>query len=92
MQKEITIEYMSGDSAVYTAYPADFARWEKATGKTLAEISGLWDIMFIAYSAYQRELAGKPAKPFEKWIDTISDVSVGDDDPKVIKEGASAAS
>ena len=88
MQKEITIEYMSGDVAVVTAYPADFARWEKQTGKPSSEISGLWDIMFIAYSAYQRELAGKPAKPFEKWMDTVADISVGDDDPKATSEEA----
>lgn len=90
MQREIKIEYMSGDSAVVTAYPPDFARWEKATGKASNEISGLWDILFIAYSAHKRELAGKPVKAFEQWMDTIADVSVGDDDPKVIQEEALA--
>jgi len=88
MHREITIQYMSGDSAVVTAYPPDFAKWEKQTGKQLSEISGLWDILFIADSAYKRELAGKPAKPFEAWMDTVADVSVGDDDPKVIQEEA----
>ena len=90
MQREITIKYQSGDSAVVTAYPPDFARWEKATGKAIAEISGLWDILYIAHSAYRREQAGRAVKPFESWMDDIADVSVGGDDPKVIRGEASA--
>lgn len=88
MQKEIKIEYISGDKAVLTAYPPDFAKWEKETGKIASEISGLWDVMFVAYSAYKRQAAGRPVKSFEIWMDTIADISVGDDDPKAMKEEA----
>lgn len=88
MQKKITIEYISGDKAELTAYPPDFARWERETGKRSSEISGLWDILFIAYSAFKREHAGKAVKPFDLWMDSVADISVGDDDPKVIQEEA----
>lgn len=85
MQKTITIEYMSGDKAEITAYPPDFARWEKETGKSSGQISGLWDILFVAYCAYKRQNAGKAVKPFDIWMDSVADVSVGDDDPKAIQ-------
>ena len=40
--------------------------------------------MFLAYHAHKRSLAGKPVKPFEVWLESVVDVSVGDDaDPKV---------
>lgn len=88
MQKTITIEYISGDKAELTAYPADYARWEKETGKSANQVSALWDILFIAYAAFKRENAGKAVKPFDIWIDSVADVSVGDDDPKVIQKEA----
>jgi hypothetical protein len=33
----------------------------------------------------KREAAGKPVKAFEVWMETVSDVIVGDDDPKAIQ-------
>lgn len=85
MQKTITIEYISGDKAELTAYPADYARWERETGKSSDQISGLWDILFIAYSAFKRENSGKAVKPFDIWMDSIAEIKVGDDDPKAIQ-------
>lgn len=82
MQKVITIEYISGDTAELTAYPADYARWEKMTGKPSSEIQGVWDILFIAYSAFQRQNEGKAVKPFEKWMDSVASFKVADEDPK----------
>jgi len=37
----------------------------------------------LAYHAMKREAAGKPVKPIEAWTETISDVVVGETDPKV---------
>lgn len=90
MKKEITIEYMSGDSATYVAYPPDFAKWERKTGKSiqLFETAGIDDIMFIAYSAMKREAGGKPVKPFEAWSETIADIDLGGDNPKALSEEA----
>jgi hypothetical protein len=54
-----------------------------------SEKLGMWDLMFLAYNAHKREAAGsKPVKPFEAWMETISDVIVGDADPKVTKQEA----
>jgi hypothetical protein len=44
--------------------------------------------MFLSYNAHKRESAGKPVKPFEAWMETVSDVIVGDADPKVIQQEA----
>jgi hypothetical protein len=48
----------------------------------------MWDILFVAHSAYKREAAGKPTKPLDLWMESVIDVSVGDDNPKAISEEA----
>lgn len=88
MQKEITITYASGDMATYVAYPPDFAKWERETKKSITEFSGIWDILFVAYSAMKREAAGKAVKPFDIWTESVVDIEVGGNDPKVIQEEA----
>jgi hypothetical protein len=40
----------------------------------------------------KRESAGKPVKAFEIWMETVSDVSAGESDPKVTQSGVSADS
>ena len=84
MKKSITVEFVSGDSATYVAYPPDFAKWELATKKSISEFSGMWDILFVAHSAMKREAAGKPIKSLEIWMEGITNLEVGDDDPKAI--------
>lgn len=86
LKKTIKIEYMSGDSAEYTAYPPDFAKWEKTTGKDISEFAGIWDILYVAHSAYKREAAGNPTKPLEVWMESIVDVVMGSDNPKAITQ------
>ena len=85
MKLAITIEYNSGESATYIAQPPEWAKWEKATGYTIAKAQeniGIWDLMFLAYNAYKRESAGKPVKSFEIWMETVADVRTTNDDPK----------
>lgn len=88
MQKAITITYSTGDQATVIAYPPDFAKWEKATNKSISEFSGMWDILFVAHSAYKREAAGKPTKPLDIWMESIVNVDLGDDSPKATSEEA----
>ena len=86
MKLPITITYNSGDEATYIAQPPEWAKWEKATGHTLAKaesVIGIWDLLFLAYNAHKRESAGKPVKTFEIWMETVADVSTGVSDPKV---------
>ena len=73
MKSQITITNNSGDQATYQAQPPEYAKWEKATGKSISELNGMWDILFLAYNAMKRELAGKPVKSFEIWMDTVAD-------------------
>jgi hypothetical protein len=43
----------------------------------------------FAYSAHKREAAGKPVKPFRGYgVETVSDVIVGDADPKATQQEA----
>jgi hypothetical protein len=91
MKLSITIEYNSGESATYIAQPPEWAKWEKATGHTIAKAQdniGIWDLMFLAYNAYKRESAGKPVKSFDIWMETVADITTGNDDPKAISPTA----
>lgn len=86
MKLPITIEYMSGDLATYTAQPPEWAKWENKTGYTISQAQdriGISDLLFLAWNAMKREAGGKPVKPFEIWCETVSDVRTGDEDPKV---------
>ena len=85
MKLPITIEYNSGERATYIAQPPEWAKWEKATDKTISNAVGgigVWDLMFLAYNAHKRELAGKPIKSFEIWMETVADIEAGEADPK----------
>lgn len=83
MKSEITITYNSGEQAIYVAQPPEYAKWEKTTGKSLNDLGGVWDVMFLAYNAMKREAAGKPVKSFEVWMETVADIEVVNRDPKV---------
>ena len=86
MKLPITIEYMSGNIATYTAQPPEWAKWENKTGYTISQAQekiGISDLLFLAWNAMKREAGGKPVKPFEIWCETVSDVRTGDEDPKV---------
>ena len=81
MKLSIQIEYMTGEVATYVAAPPEWAKWEKNTGLKISQAQekiGISDLMFLAYNAMKREAAGKPVKPFEAWCETISDITVGE--------------
>ena len=85
MKLPITIEYNSGETATYYAAPPEWAKWEKSTGKIVSNLEegvGMYDLLFLAYHSMKRELAGKPVKAFEVWMDTVADVQAGENDPK----------
>jgi hypothetical protein len=68
------------------AQPPEWVKWETKTGFTIQQVQdklGIADLLFLAYHAMKRNEAGKPVKPFEVWVETVSDVSAGQDDPKV---------
>jgi hypothetical protein len=86
MKLPITIEYMDGKQETYTAQPPEWAKWEKSTGHIISQAQekiGISDLLFLAYHAMKREIAGKPVKSYEIWCETVSEVTVGDDNPKV---------
>ena len=91
MKLPITIEYSSGEQATYIAQPPEWAKWEKQTGNTIGQAQdkmGISDLMFLAYHAHKREAGGKPVKPYDAWMETVSDVIVGDALPKATQQEA----
>jgi hypothetical protein len=91
MKLPITIEYSSGEQATYIAQPPEWAKWEKQTGNTIGQAQdkmGISDLMFLAYHAHKREAAGKPVKPYDAWMETITDIIVGDANPKATQQEA----
>ena len=91
MKLPITIEYNSGEQATYIAQPPEWAKWEKQTGNTIGQAQdkmGISDLMFLAYYAHKREAAGKPVKPYDIWMETVTDVIVGDANPKATQQEA----
>ena len=93
MKLPITIEYTDGNAETYIAHPAEWAKWENKTGNTIGQAQdkmGVSDLLFLAYHAMKREAAGKPVKPIEAWTETISEVIVGEANPKATQSEASA--
>lgn len=85
MKLPITIEYNSGETAIYIAGIPEWVKWEKSFGNKISEAQekiGLSDLIFLAYHAMKREAAGKPVKPIEIWTETVSNVVPGDANPK----------
>lgn len=83
MKTKIKIKYQDGNEESFQLAPADYARWEKETGRSTQSMTepGLWDFLFLAYSAYRRIGQGN-GKPFEIWMDTVADFDVDQADPK----------
>jgi hypothetical protein len=91
MKLPITIEFNSGEQATFVAAPPEWVRWEKHTGNTISQAQdkiGISDLVFLAYHAMKREAAGKPVKPIEAWTETISEVIVGEANPKATQSEA----
>jgi hypothetical protein len=88
MKKSIIVKFNDGTESTYIAYPPDYTKWELHTKKSISNFEGMHDILWVAHSAMKREAAGKPVKPFEAWIESIVDVDVEKDIPKVMSEEA----
>ena len=91
MKLPITIEYGESQTETYVAQPPEWAKWETKTGFTIQQVQeklGIADLLFLAYHAMKREAAGKPVKPFEVWMETVTDVTTGDGNPKAISAEA----
>jgi hypothetical protein len=86
MKLPIQIEYGNGQIETHIAQVPEWSKWEQKTGNTISQVQekiGLNDLLFLAYHAMKRSAAGKPVKPYEVWCETIVDVTVGDENPKV---------
>ena len=89
MKLQITIEFNSGETETYIAQPPEFVKWEAKTGYTIqqaGEKMGISDFIFLAYHSMKRNAGGKPVKTLEIWQESISDITVGENDPKAISE------
>jgi len=48
--------------------------------------------LFLAFHTIKRESGGRPVKPFEAWMESVADITVGESDPKAMSQEASADS
>jgi hypothetical protein len=46
----------------------------------------MYDLLFVAHSAYKREAGGKPTKTLDIWMESVIDLEVGADNPKAMSE------
>jgi hypothetical protein len=83
VQQNITIKYIDGSEDTFMVRPPDYARWEMATKKVISQFGGMYDILFVAHNAMKREAGGKPTKPLDIWMESVLDIEVGAEDPKV---------
>jgi hypothetical protein len=91
MKLPIHIEYANGESAIYIAQVPEWSKWEQKTGNTITQAQdkvGLNDLLFLAYHAMKRNAGGKAVKPYDAWCESIVDVNVGDENPKVLSAEA----
>jgi hypothetical protein len=86
MQQKITITYANGEEVTYDIFPPDYAKWERATSKSIQEFSGMYDLLYVSHSAYKRDAGGKPTKTLDVWMESVVNLEVGDDNPKAIGE------
>lgn len=84
----IKVTYQTGEVATYLAALPEWSKWERKTGKSVYAIKNIEsfqqaDFLFLAHSAYVRNAAGKPTKPYDIWEVGVEAIEVGDyDDPK----------
>ena len=85
MKLPITIQYSTGEEAIFVVSPPEWMKWERSSGHTISQAQdkiGVADLLFLAYHTMKREAAGKPVKPFEAWAEGVADITVGDSSPK----------
>jgi hypothetical protein len=96
MRLPITITYNAGDEVTVVAQPPEWAKWEKQTGHSttkFSEVAGVWDLLFLGYNTIKREAGGQPVKPFDAWMDTVADITVGESEsPKAMNREVSSDS
>jgi len=95
MRLPITITYNDGEQVTVVAQPPEWAKWERETGHSTTkfnEFAGIWDLLFLGFHTLKRESGGRPVKPFEAWMETVADITVGESNPKAMSQEASADS
>jgi hypothetical protein len=91
MKLELEVTYLNGEVATFVAANPEWVKWERKFNTTVNEADsklGLEGLNFLAYNAMKREAAGTPVKPYDIWIETISEVTTANADPKVIPSEA----
>jgi len=68
MQQKITITYTNGEEVTYDIFPPDYAKWERATSKSIQEFAGMYDLLHVSHSlTRERPLASQPRHLMSGW-------------------------
>jgi hypothetical protein len=84
MKLRLEVTFNDGTAETFVAAVPEWQKWEVKFNKTIqqAENIGINDLVFLAYSAMKRAAGAKPIKPFDAWVETISDIQAVNDNPK----------
>jgi hypothetical protein len=85
MKTKLNITTTDGELIEVIAIVPDFIAWERYSKRRVSDLVngiGIEDMAYIAYSALKRQ---GNVKPFDSWINTVSEIEEVELDPKVIK-------
>lgn len=85
MKAKLNIKTIEGEELQIEAIVPDFIAWERHSKRKISDlVSGIAmeDMAFLAHSALKRQ---GTQKPFDGWIQTISEIEMAEDDPKATK-------
>ena len=90
MEITITVDWGEGPHTIVTT-PGAIIEWERKTKQKLTKVDqiglGLEDIAFMAHSSLRRK--GIVVPPFDKFCDSLVDVTLGEDVADPFPKGAS---
>lgn len=84
MKLELTVTYLNEDVTSVVCVVPDFVAWERHSKRKISDLSagiGIEDLSFLAHSALRRR---EQIKPFDVWVETVSEIELLDADPKAI--------
>lgn len=85
MKARINIKTIDGEELEVEALVPDFIAWERYSKRKISDLGGgigMEDMAFIAHSVLKRQ---GNVKPFDAWIQSLSEIETVEEDPKATK-------
>jgi len=85
MKTKLNIKMIDGEELEVMALVPDFIAWERHSKRRISDLANgiaIEDMAFLAHSALKRQ---GNVKPFDGWIQSVSEIEMADEDPKATK-------